>query len=53
MKPLKIEELNKLHDDAKSLDKESVAEMRSNILLISGEHYSKRLNELWQRKSYE
>jgi hypothetical protein len=49
MQPLKIDELNKLHDDAKSLDKETVAEMRSNILLISGEHYSKRLNELWQR----
>lgn len=49
MKPYKIDELNKLHDDAKSVDREAVAEMRSNILLVSGEHYSKRLNELWQR----
>lgn len=49
MKPMKIDELNKLHDDAKSVDKEILSEMRSNILLISGEHYSRRLNELWQR----
>ncbi len=49
MKPMKIDELNKLHEDAKSLDKEATAEMRSNILLISGEQYSKRLNEFWQR----
>lgn len=49
MKPMKIDELNKLHDDAKSVDKEILSEMRSNILLISGEHYSKRLNDLWQR----
>lgn len=49
MKPYKIDELNKLHDDAKSLDREAIAEMRSNILLVAGEHYSKRLNELWQR----
>lgn len=49
MKPYKIDELNKLHDDAKSLDKEATAEMRSNILLIAGEQYTKRMNELWQR----
>lgn len=49
MKPYKIDELNKLHDDSKSLDREAISEFRSNILLISGEHYSKRLNDLWQR----
>jgi hypothetical protein len=49
MPTYKIDELNKLHDDSKSLDKEAISEFRSNILLISGEHYSKRLNELWQR----
>lgn len=49
MKPYKIDELNKLHDDAKSVDKQAIAEFRSNILLISGEHYSRRLNEFWQR----
>jgi hypothetical protein len=49
MKTQKIDELNKLHEDSKSLDREAIAEMRSNILLVSGEHYSRRLNELWQR----
>lgn len=49
MKPYKIDELNKLHEDSKSLDREAIAEMRSNILLVAGEHYSRRLNELWQR----
>lgn len=49
MKTLDIAELNKLYDDAKSIDKEITAEMRSNILLIAGEHYSKRLNDTFQR----
>ena len=31
--------------DSKALDKESIAEMRSNILLIAGEHFSKKLNQ--------
>jgi hypothetical protein len=44
-KPLKIEDLNKLYDDAKAVDREAIAEMRSNILLIAGEHYSKRMTE--------
>jgi hypothetical protein len=45
MKQYKIDELNQLHTDSKSLDREAVAEMRSNILLIAGEHYSKRLQD--------
>ena len=45
MKVYKIDELNKLHTDSKALDKESIAEMRSNILLIAGEHFSKKLNQ--------
>lgn len=49
MATYKIDELNRLHDDAKSLDKEALSEFRSNILLISGEHYSKKLNDLWNR----
>lgn len=49
MKTYKIDELNKLHTDSKSLDKEAIAEMRSNILLVSGEHYSKRMTEMWSR----
>lgn len=49
MKPYSIDELNRLYDDAKSLDRESLSEFRSNILMISGEHYTKRINELWSR----
>lgn len=45
MKQYKIDELNQLHTESKSLDKESVSEMRSNILLIAGEHYSKRMTD--------
>ena len=40
---LKIEELNQMHSESKAADREAVAEFRSNILLISGEHFSKRL----------
>jgi len=45
MKTKNIEELNRLYDAAKSADKEAVAEMRSNILLIAGDHFSKRMTE--------
>lgn len=41
-KPFTIEDLNRLHSDAKSIDKDSTTEMRNNILLIAGEHFSKR-----------
>ena len=44
-----IDDLNSMHDDAKSLDKESLAEMRSAILLIAGEHYSRRMTEWLNR----
>lgn len=50
MKSLAIDELNELYETAKALDKETVAEMRSAILLIAGEHYSKRLVE-WYAKT--
>jgi hypothetical protein len=43
MEQYKIEELNQLHTEAKAADRESLAEFRSNILLIAGEHYSKRM----------
>lgn len=38
---LTIADLNKLYTDADTIDKEIWAEQRSNILLSSGEHYSK------------
>lgn len=45
-KPLNIEELNRLYSDGESCDKDLYAEMRSNVLLSSGEHYSKK-NSKW------
>jgi hypothetical protein len=44
-----VDELNKLHLEAKSADKEQFAEFRSSILMIAGEHYSKRMSEWWNR----
>jgi hypothetical protein len=45
MKQKTISDLNQLYDEADSIDKEIFAEQRSNVLLIAGEHYSKRLIE--------
>lgn len=39
-----IDDLNRLYETAKSMDREAVAEMRSNILLIAGEHYTKKMS---------
>ena len=50
MKQYKIDELNQFHMDSKAMDRESVAEFRSNILLIAGEHYSKRMQDLAQSR---
>lgn len=47
-KALDIGDLNKLYQDGESADKEVFAEMRSNVLLVSGNHYERhrgRLNE--------
>lgn len=44
-----IEELNKLYNESETCDKEIFAEQRSNILLVSGEHYQKRQNEFYRR----
>lgn len=49
MPKMKVDELNQLHEEAKSLDREVFAEMRSNILLVAGEHYSRRMTEWWNR----
>jgi hypothetical protein len=43
LKPKTITDLNELYDEAESIDKEIFAEQRSNVLLIAGEHYSKRM----------
>ena len=42
MKINSVEDLNQLYEDAIKIDEKVFAEMRSNILLVSGEHYSKR-----------
>jgi hypothetical protein len=44
-----IEELNKLYTDADQADQDIFAEQRSNVLLISGEHYTKRNAKYWNR----
>jgi hypothetical protein len=38
---LKLDELNRIYEEAESADKEVFAEMRSNVLLVAGEHYKK------------
>jgi hypothetical protein len=37
-----IGQLNKLYQSGESIDREVFAEMRSNILLVAGDHFSKR-----------
>lgn len=41
-KTIEINELNRLYDESESIDQEVYAEQRSNILLVSGQHYAKR-----------
>ena len=50
MEQYKIEELNQMHTESKAADKEATAEFRSNILLVSGEHYSRRLQDSAQTR---
>ena len=42
MKEYTIEELNELYTNGEQEDKEVFSEMRSNIQLVAGEHYSKK-----------
>lgn len=42
MKKYTVEELNELYTSAEQEDKEVFSEMRSNIQLVAGEHYSKK-----------
>jgi hypothetical protein len=44
-----IEELNELYREADEADQELFAEQKSNILLVSGEHYAKRGSKFWNR----
>jgi hypothetical protein len=42
MKKHNIEALNQHYRDAESCDDEIFSEMRSNLLLVAGNHYSKK-----------
>lgn len=48
-KKVKIDDLNQIYSEADQLDQEVFAEQRSNILLISGEHYTKKGSKFWNR----
>lgn len=48
-KPLDIGELNRLFSEGETCDKELFSEQRSNILISSGEHFSKRHSKWWAR----
>src|SRR6185437_12231988 len=48
-KPRNIGDLNQLYDQADSVDHEVFAEMRSNLLLIAGDHYNKRRHDFLKR----
>jgi hypothetical protein len=46
---MKLEELNKLYNESETCDKAIFSEMRSNILLIAGDHYSKTGSSFFDR----
>ena len=44
-----IGDLNEVYRKAESADREVFAEMRSNILLVSGDHYQKRADRYFSQ----
>jgi hypothetical protein len=46
---MKIEELNQLYKESEEVDKDLFSEQRSNILLVSGEHYAKGKSKFFDR----
>jgi len=44
-----IDELNRLYQDGESCDQDIFAEMRSSVLLVSGEHFQKKTSRFWNR----
>lgn len=46
---MKIGELNELYRKAETVDREVFAEMRSNILLVAGDHYQKRADRYFSQ----
>lgn len=44
-----VEDLNSLFRKSEDADRKIFSEMRSNILMVAGEHYSKKNNRFWNR----
>lgn len=44
-----LDELNKLYSDSEQVDQELFAEQRSNILLVAGDHFTKKQSSYWNR----
>ncbi len=44
-----IEELNRLYNDADEVDQQIFAEMRTNILLVAGDHYARKSAKFTER----
>ncbi len=49
MKKHTPQELAKIYTDADSVDRNTFAEMRSNVLIVAGEHYAKKGSKFWNR----
>lgn len=49
MPRLTADELDRLYWEADTADKEIFAEMRNNILLVSGDHYQRKGSKFWNR----
>lgn len=49
MKKYSIEDLNQIYDNAERVDMEHFREMRSNLMLVSGNHYTKRTSKFFAR----
>lgn len=47
-KDLKFEDLERLYEDSTQADESIFSEMRSNILLVAGDHYSKKKTRVYQ-----
>jgi hypothetical protein len=46
---LTIDDLNSLYGEAENADQEMFSEQRSNILLVAGEHYTRKGSRFWNR----
>ena len=49
MPNLKAADLDRIYRDADQIDEKVFSEMRSNILLVSGDHYHKKGTKFWNR----